>query len=181
MKMTTAIEQAAIDTGFHQYGYADMAKLRFYQEIRAICEDNQCRNYGTTWACPPAVGTVEECSTRVSKYSRMMIFSQVYHLEDSFDFEGMSAGLNDFKKLVDRFQQKLNSITSDYLLLSNEGCGRCAQCTYPDAPCRFPHLLHHSFEGYGLIVSDIAKDAGVKYNNGPDTVTFFGALFFQVC
>ena len=33
-----------------------------------------------------------------------------------------------------------------------------------------------SLEGYGIFVSELANQAGVKYNNGPCTVTFFGAL-----
>ena len=33
-----------------------------------------------------------------------------------------------------------------------------------------------SLEGYGIFVSELATQAGMKYNNGPNTVTFFGAL-----
>jgi predicted metal-binding protein len=68
---------------------------------------------------------------------------------------------------------------SDYLVLSNEGCEICKDCLYPHAPCRFPDRLHHSIEGYGILVSDLAKKAGVNYNNGENTVTFFGALLFN--
>ena len=75
-------------------------------------------------------------------------------------------------RLIDIHSQHEN------LLLSNEGCGRCARCTYPDAPCRFPELLHHSLEGYGWIVKELADAAGIRYHNGPNTVTYFGALLF---
>lgn len=109
----------------------------------------------------------------------MLLFSKKYELEDSFDFESMTAGLMDFKHTVDGFQQKINDIIPSYLLLSNEGCGRCAECTYPNASCRFPHLLHHSLEGYGFIVKELADEAGIRYNNGLNTVTYFGALLFN--
>ena len=91
----------------------------------------------------------------------------------------MTQGLLDFKQLVDRFQQALEGVLPEFLLLSNEGCKRCSVCTYPNAPCRFPELLHHSLEGYGFIVSELAKEAGVHYTNGANTVTFFGALLFS--
>jgi len=91
----------------------------------------------------------------------------------------MTQGLLDFKQLVDRYQQKLAGVLPEFLLLSNEGCKRCRTCTYPDAPCRFPERLHHSLEGYGFIVSELAKAAGMHYNNGANTVTFFGALLFS--
>ena len=179
MTRIAEIENAARKTGFREFGYVKTDKLVFSREVRSLCEENKCRNYNTSWACPPAIGTIAQCKARAAQYGKMMVFSQVYPLEDSYDFEGMLAGLRDFKQMVDRFQQNLSGIPSDFLLLSNEGCGRCASCTYPDEPCRFPQLLHHSLEGYGFIVHDLAKAAGIRYHNGPDTVTFFGALLFH--
>ena len=90
----------------------------------------------------------------------------------------MQAGLLDFKDAVDAFDRQIQPQLHHYLLLSNEGCGRCSQCTWPDAPCRFPEKLHHSLEGYGFIVSELANLAGIPYNGGPNTVTFFGALLY---
>lgn len=180
VNILSAIEKAASEAGLREFGYVEIDNLKFCQEVRTICEENKCRNYGTSWACPPAVGTIAECRARVTQYDKMMLFSQAYRLEDSFDFEGMVAGLHNFKQVVLRFQQNLNNSISDYLLLSNEGCGRCADCTYPNAPCRFPQFLHHSLEGYGFFVNELAKEAGIRYNNGPDTVTYFGALLFNM-
>ncbi|MFQ6804175.1 MAG: DUF2284 domain-containing protein [Lachnospiraceae bacterium] len=34
-----------------------------------------------------------------------------------------------------------------FLILSNEGCDLCSECTYPEAPCRFPDRSHGSIEG----------------------------------
>ncbi len=164
--------------GFWEIGSVDMALLRYYPEVRKICEQNTCRNYGKTWACPPAVGTLEACRCRVERYHSMLLFSGKYDLEDSFDFEGMQAGFYAFKQNVDVLGTEMEQRLTDYLLLSNEGCGRCETCTYPSAPCRFPSRLHHSIEGYGFVVSELATCAGIRYINGPDTVTYFGALLF---
>ena len=179
MHLTAEIEKAAAQTGFREFGFVEIETLRYHQDVRTICEGNTCRNYATSWACPPAIGTIEECRDRVNQYDKMLLFSQVYRLDSSFDFQGMVAGLLDFKQLVDRFHENLKDITSDFLLLSNEGCGRCTSCTYPDAPCRFPELLHHSLEGYGFVVNELAKEAGIRYNNGANAVTYFGALLFR--
>ena len=110
------------------------------------------------------------------QYEKMLLFSIKYNLKDSYDFEGMENALFSFKDSVDIFDEKLKLFLSDYLLLSNEGCGRCKKCTYPDSPCRFPEHLHHSIEGYGFQIYELAKAAGIKYNNGENTVTFFGGL-----
>lgn len=179
MEIMSKIKTIAAETGFWETGYVAIENLKYYQEIRKICEENTCRNYATSWACPPAVGTIAECKARVNQYNKMLLFSQAYKMEDSFDFEGMVEGLHNFKQMVDRFQQNLGNVLSEYLILSNEGCGRCPKCTYPDAPCRFPQFLHHSLEGYGFIVNELAKEAGIRYNNGSNTVTYFGALLFN--
>ena len=179
MDFLSKISEIAMECDFLEYGYVKTENLKYHPEVRAICEGNMCRNFGTSWACPPAVGSIAECRTRVAQYDIMMIFSRAYRIEDSFDFEGMVEGLHNFKQLVHRFQQNLGDVLSEYLILSNEGCGRCLKCTYPDAPCRFPQLLHHSLEGYGFIVSELAEEAGIRYNNGSDTVTYFGAILFN--
>jgi len=179
MGILTRIEKAARESGFSQFGYVEIGGLHFYEEVRKICEGNSCRNYGSSWACPPAVGTLAECREQVRRYGKMLLLSKAYRLKSSFDFESMGDGLQDFKRTVDRFHKSIDPFLSGFLLLSNEGCGRCAQCTYPDRPCRFPELLHPSLEGYGFVVNELAEAAGIRYNNGPDTVTFFGALLFR--
>ena len=179
MDFLSKVKEIAFETDFWECGYVNIENLKFYPEVRAICEGNVCRNYGTSWACPPGVGTISECKARVNQYDHMLLFSCKYALEDSFDLEGMVAGLSDFKQKTDAFQLNLECILSDFLLLSNEGCRRCSKCTYPDLPCRFPHLLHHSLEGYGFVVNELASEAGIRYNNGVNTVTYFGALLFK--
>ena len=179
VRLPFCIEKIAMKNGFTECGYIPVNHLCFNADVRKICEGNSCRNYGASWACPPAVGTLAECEDRVKQYDAMLLFTKKYELESSFDFEAMGDGLRDFKKAVDRFHRDLESILPSFLLLSNEGCGRCNKCTYPDEPCRFPSLLHHSLEGYGFVVNELAKEANVRYNNGPNTVTFFGALLFN--
>ena len=179
MDVIPALTKAAAGSGLTQWGMIKTAELRFYPQIRQICEGNSCRGYGRTWACPPAVGTLEECTNRVLQYENMLLFSQKFELEDSFDFESMEHSMKTFKVTVDRFAEAVKEHMDDALILSNEGCGRCKDCTYPDAPCRFPDKLYPSIEGFGFIVSELAQQAGIKYNNGPNTVTFFGAVLYN--
>ena len=91
----------------------------------------------------------------------------------------MGEALLDFKQVVAVFDGKIRPVLDEFILLSNEGCDRCAKCTYPDEPCRFPELVHHSISSYGLYVAELAKTAGVNYNNGPATVTYLGGLMVK--
>ena len=173
------VKGIAVSSGVWEADYLATKDLLFYPELREICKGNGCGNYGRSWACPPAVGTLEECRERLTQYPVMLLFSNKYVLEDSFDFEGMRRALLEFKGVVDLLQNNLKPMLRDFLLLSNEGCQRCAHCTYPEHPCRFPELLHHSIEGYGLNIGELAKKAQIRYYNGPNTVTFFGGLLFD--
>jgi predicted metal-binding protein len=177
--MVKTLSELIKGTDVFQYGFIRPSEIEYRQDIREICKDNSCRQYGKTWACPPAVGTVEECRNRCVQYNTMLVFTGIFLIEDSFDFEGMIRSLLDFKQIANSLESKVKPYLKKYLVLSNEGCGICKICTYPNTPCRFPERLHHSIEGYGILVSELAKKAGVNYNNGENTITYFGSLLFN--
>ena len=172
------LKETALKTGFSEAGVIDTAGLRFYPEIRAICEKNTCRSYNTCWASPPATGTLEECRQRCEQYDFMLLLNCRYDMKNSFDIQTMLESMTRFKKLMEQFDQNIREFLDSYQILSNEGCGRCKSCTWPDAPCRFPDRLYHSIEGYGFQISKLAKAAGIRYHNSQNTITYFGALLF---
>lgn len=172
--MKNAAQDAAlIGIGITASNWIRTEEIHFSPEIRAICAGNTCRNYEKTWACPPATGTFDQCREQILNYPAALVFTSVYPLEDSFDYEGMQKGHRAFKQVCDRLYQLLEG---DFLLLSNEGCIRCQSCTYPEKPCRFPQMLFPALEGYGILVNRLAASAGIPYIAGPNTVTYFGLL-----
>jgi predicted metal-binding protein len=149
--------------------------------FRGMCEVNACGMYGKSWMCPPHVGPIETLMAELGTYDRVLVYQTISELEDSYDFEGMQeAG-----KRHNRLAQKLRSIfaeagVTDALHLGAGGCRVCEVCAKrSDEPCRFPHLAMTSLEAYGVNVSRLAAAAGMKYINGQDTVTYFGAVFFR--
>lgn len=173
------LERLAAQAGFARFQVIPSHRVSFSQEVRRLCEQNACGQYGKSWACPPGVGTVEECKARCLAFTHVLVFSNFYPLEDSFDYEGMQRGHREFAKACREFSRLLpRGMREHSVLLSNEGCAHCAQCTYPDAPCRFPQELSPSVESYGIWVNLLAKEAGIPYHNGKDTVTYFGGIFF---
>jgi predicted metal-binding protein len=109
----------------------------------------------------------------------MIVFSGKYDIDSSFDFEGMMSALKAFKTIVNALDDDLRLKISGYLLPGNEGCGACKDCAYSDNPCRFPDKMRHSIEGYGVYVTKLAQQAGITYNNGENTITYFGALLYN--
>ena len=110
-----------------QHGYADPHDIVFRDEIQDICRGNACRAYGKTWACPPAIGGIEECRERVNKYKNALVFSCKYDLEDSYDYEGMVEAGEKFRHTCDKLWEELDGAGNGYLLLANGGCQRCGR------------------------------------------------------
>ena len=173
------LRKLAAEAGMTECGTVNVADVNFSHEVRKMCEADVCRKYGRTWACPPAVGTIEECRDKCRRYRTLLLFSRKREIEDSFDFEGMEEAAREFKRAARKFEALIKPRFSHYLMLSNEGCGECTACAYPE-PCRLPGRAHGSIEAYGIMVSETAAAAGIKYINGPNTVTYFGGLFYDL-
>ena len=114
------------------------------------------------------------------KYKNVFVFSTKYDLEDSFDFEGMTDAMarhRDISKKVRNLFREM--FGNDFLALSSEGCDNCTECTYPDAPCRFPDEMMPSVESHGIMVFKEAAACGIHYINGANTVTYFSNIFYN--
>lgn len=176
--MRENIGETLESVGVFQHGIIATGDIVFSGEVRKLCEDNACGKFGRTWACPPALGTLDECRAICLGFGNMLVFSGKYDLEDSFDFEGMTEGMNAFKRMARELEQALRPRLARHLMLANEGCGACGDCAYPD-PCRLPGQAHGSLEGYGIFVNKLAESVGMNYINGANTVTYFGGLLFD--
>lgn len=162
--------------GLSGWGIVPVEKVPFSQEFLDICRSNSCGSYNSCWACPPAMGTLEECKARIGQYKVGLVFNHISPLEDSFDFEGMQDAAENYRIAVDALHELVKAEGDNISLLANGGCSRCKTCTWPDAPCRFPDKLFPAIEGCGVYVSRLAALAGLKYINGQNTVTYFGML-----
>ena len=150
--------------------------------FRDMCVSNVCGVYGKCWMCPPDVGDIDRLMAEVTGYDYALVYQTVSELEDSFDFEGMIAARKRSyplaQSLRDAFRAK--GVTKA-LHLGAGGCGVCEQCAKRrEEPCRFPELAMPSLEAYGINVSMLASASGMKYINGQDTVTYFGAVLFSI-
>jgi predicted metal-binding protein len=115
-------------------------------------------------------------------YSHVLVYQTVGQLEDSYDFEGMmQAGQNH-----NRIAKSLRTVfekagISNPLHLGAGGCRVCPLCAKQTGEsCRHPELAMSSLEAYGINVSRLAPAADMKYINGSNTVTYFGAVFFKL-
>ncbi len=162
-----------------KYAVIDAADIRFDPAFRKICEGNACGYYGACWTCPPDAGEIGALIERARGYRRALVFQTVHPLEDSFDIEGMHAAGAAHNRFVQAVRRAARAEHPDALVLGAGACGICRRCAKRDGrPCRHPGRAVSSLEAYGIDVSALAKSSGLSYTNGPNTVTYFGAVLY---
>ncbi|MCR5537917.1 MAG: DUF2115 family protein [Lachnospiraceae bacterium] len=176
---TALILKEAFAAGIQNAGVVTSDRLEFYEKVRRLCDRSACRFQGTTWACPPAVGTLDECREKVAPYEKMLLISTPFLLSDLLDFRELDYTSRDFHVITQDLGARLRPLLGDFFMMSNESCIECEKCTYPNAPCRYPERLQPSIEGFGFLVAELAKKAGIPYTNGQSTSTYFGAVFYN--
>ncbi len=167
--------------GAYKVGVVPVEQIACEPEFRKMCESNACGMYGRSWMCPPMIGDVNALIRRLKAYRWAVVYQTVDALEDSYDFEGMMDAGKKMNDLTCRIRRALKAQGEpSALLLGAGGCRICPRCAkLEDKPCRFPDEAIASLEAYGINVSALAPQAGMKYINGVNTVTYFGAVFLR--
>ena len=176
-----ALREEVLRLGAYRAEFIETERIEADASFRKLCESNACGNYGRSYMCPPDVGEVETLMGRLKDYRLALVYQTVGTLEDSYDFEGMmEAGKrhNDLTQQVRRLAEQLDCEKT--LHLGAGGCRVCDVCGKKTGdPCRHPEQAMSSLEAYGINVSTLAAQCGMRYINGKDTVTYFGAVFFS--
>ena len=144
------LKAEALEVGFSHAAPLDASTIQLREDVRAMCSANSCGAYGSNWSCPPACGEIE----------------------DSFDAEGIMEAQARHKEHFSALHEQLIGRWPNLLALSAGICTRCKQCTYPDAPCRFPQKRFSSMEAYGILVTDACRANGLAYYYGPGTIAY---------
>ena len=174
---TLTIEQF-LEIGFEHAAMFDPSQLEFRQDVREMCNANQCQQYGKNWACPPACGSVSDSVEKAKGYRNAVMLQTTAFLEDSFDIETMMQAASDHKERFAKAVDLMRQSHPDCLPMGAGGCNICRKCTYPDAPCRFPERAFTSMEAYGLYVAGECKKAGLEYNYGPGSLTYSSCILY---
>jgi len=179
---TELMQQMIEQSGFEFQGGFDPLDLVARDEVREMCAADTCRSYNKSWACPPGCGEIEDSNKTFKLYECGIVFQTVAYMEDEFDFETTMAAARDhrerFNKLVEMVRE--TGMNRDTVLLIGAGsCTICPECSYPDAPCRYPEKIFPSMEAMGLMVSEVCVSAGIPYYHGPQTLAYSSCVLFK--
>ena len=161
-----------------EYAFIRTEEIRFLDKVRYICE-TECPQYGKSWSCPPAVGTVQECRERCARVEGGFRFTTLAEVSDMENMEEMLATRMDHEKVTEAVQALFQEQCQEVLTLSTESCAICEKCAYPDAPCRHPDRMFPCVESYGILVTDLAEKSGISFMNGAGVVTWFSLILYR--
>ena len=169
----------ASQIGFTRWAPLSRDALILYPEVRAMCRADRCRNYGHSWSCPPACGSLNALRENLSLYSAGILVQSTARPADPLDPAALRAAEDAHKKRFDTLVRQARRLWPDCLPLGSGGCRRCHQCTYPGRPCRHPDKLYPSMEAAGLWVSDVCSRSGLGYFYGSGTITYTAAVLLK--
>ena len=162
----------AAQVGFEHHGPLDPATIELKEAVRQMCASGKCAMYAKRWSCPPGCGTLEECRALLKGYAHGILVQSVGRLEDSFDMEAMLETEKIHKARFDAMRKAIHEQGAEAMAAGAGCCTICKDCTYPDAPCRFPEQRISSMEALGMLVSEVCKANGLPYFYGENTIAY---------
>ena len=173
------LEAQLAELPLYVYEFIDPAALEFSDRIRWICQ-HECPMYGKTWACPPAVGSVESCRGKCGGYGNCLLISTIVEVADISDINATLATRGDHEAVTNQVRDLLRQQGVEPYVLSTEACAECERCAYLDGqPCRFPDRMHPCVESHGINVLALLDEMGLAFQYGENVVTWFSLLFFN--
>ena len=171
------IEQQLTELPLFQYAWITTDELVFSDRVRWICQ-TQCPMYGTTWACPPAVGTVEACKARCLSYPEALMMTSITEVSDIANLEETLSTREAHEELTRQVRDMLAAEGVETYALSTEACAICKKCAYPDGHCRHPEKMFPCVESQGILVTDLAEKHDMDFLNG-NIVVWFSLILFK--
>lgn len=173
-----SIENALGELPIVQFDWIESRELEFSERIRSICK-NECPMYNTTWACPPAVGTVEECRARCLNFPHALLFTTVTEVRDVSDMQETLSTRAAHEEIAHQVAELLRAQSEETLVLSTEACCLCEHCAWPEGqPCRHPDKMFPCVESHGIVATAIAEKHGIEFFCG-NIVTWFSLVFYK--
>ena len=173
------LEQQLSQLPLLAYGYADPKNLEFTQRVRWICQQ-ECPMYGKTWACPPAVGSVEECQKKCLAFSHCLVIATMTEVDNIADIDETLATRPAHENITNQVRDLICAQGIQPYVLSTEACALCQRCAYLDGlPCRMPEKMHPCVESHGINVVPVMEALGIPFICGENVVTWVSLLFFN--
>ena len=172
------LEQQLLELPLYTYFYADPKALEFSDRIRYICQ-TECPRYGQSWACPPGVGSVEDCKNRCLGYRECLVIGTITECSDIADIAETLSTRPDHEAVTNQVRDLFRAQGIEPYVLSTESCAECERCAWLDGkPCYHPDRMHPCVESHGINILPLIEELGLTFQYGENVVTWFSLLLY---
>jgi predicted metal-binding protein len=156
----------------------EINKISPRQSIRLKCQVPLCEYYDVCKTCPPNIPDVMEFREALQSYSKAFLVVLREKIKSIDDYrKDFSAELK-LAEIVSELE--LSAFQHGFyqaLGLGVGGCKLCHECTPRGEPCRHPFKARPSPEGFGIDITELAREAGVAVEWPPkEFVNFIGLV-----
>ena len=171
------LEQLA-ELPLYVYDFIDPKGLEFTERVRWICE-HECPMCDRTWACPPAVGPVENCRKKCLSYENCLMIATIVEVADIANINETLATRPEHEAITNEVRDLMRQQGVDPYVLSTEACAECERCAWLDGqPCRHPDRMHPCVESHGINLIPTLEENGIEFQFGANVVTWVSLLFY---
>ena len=173
------LERELAQLPLYVYCYIDPKSLEFSERVRYVCQ-MECPMYGKTWACPPGVGTVEECQAKCLRYDNCLMIGTITEAENITSMAQSLATRPAHEKITNQVRDLLRQQGVEPYILSTEACAVCDRCAILDGqPCRMPGRMHPCVESHGIVLTKTLEEQGLEFQYSNTIITWYSLLFFN--
>lgn len=156
----------------------DVQKIIPRQSVRLKCQVPLCEYYDVCRVCPPHIPGVDVFREVLRDYSRAFL---VVYREKVVDIGAYRTDFTAELRLAEAVAElEFAAFQHGWyqaIGLCVGGCKFCPECAPPGEPCRHPFKARPSPEGFGIDVTELAREAGVPVEWPPaEYVSFIGLL-----
>ena len=156
----------------------EIDKISPSQSMRLKCQVPLCEYYDVCKTCPPNIPGVAEFREALLSYSKAFLVVLREKIKNIDDYrKDFSAELK-LAEIVSELELSAFQHGSYQAIgLSVGGCKLCHECTPRGEPCRHPFKARPSPEGFGIDITELAREAGVAVEWPPkEYVNFMGLI-----
>ena len=172
------LEEKLAELPLYTYSFINPENLEFSGRIRWICE-HECPMYGKSWACPPGVGSVEDCECKCKTYENCLMIATITEVYDIANIEETLKTRGPHEEITNQVRDLFREQEVEPYVLSTEACAACERCAILDGePCRMPERMHPCVESHGINLLTLIDEQGLTFQYGENVVTWFSLLFY---
>ena len=122
------IEEFIYDYPVCEFYHITKDDLVFSDKVRYICE-HECDHYNKSWACPPVIGSIEECMKECDEYDNVFLFTTVAEVADPLNLTETLEAKGNHEKVTRDILKEFKSRFNKAMALST-GCMICKKCAF---------------------------------------------------